>query len=96
MDGRISPNSKRGSRDPWTDESVQFLKGECRDPWTTESAQFFKAEAGIHGRPNQSKFLKTADSGRLIQFEFKKGSTDSQISPNLKKESSDGQTGTNF
>ena len=44
MDGRISPNSKRGSRDPWTAESVQFFKAE-----TGIHGRFFKAEAEIHG-----------------------------------------------
>ena len=42
MDGRISPNSKRGSRNPWTAESVRIQKG----------------EAGILGRPNRSSFIK--------------------------------------
>ena len=57
MDDRISPNSKRESRDPWTAESVRIQKGEAGILEPAIWSEFLKGNARIHWRPNRSKFL---------------------------------------
>ena len=85
MDGRISPNSKRGSRNPWTAETVKFYKAETgihgrflkrkrRSMDDPNRSSFLKENAEIHGRPNQSELKKG-----------KQGSMDGRIGPVFKR-----------